>query len=327
MLDSNSKGICIKISNCVLAINLIKQRKRPTPCGFEGVEPIVCCPEADDYASSMHGRKSREFCFKYGRPPQLMGISGGTPAAPKQFPHMALVGVTKDNSNNWFCGGSLVSLNFVLTAGHCLYHKTLGLINSVRLGEMDLSTDNDNADPYDYKIINHHGHPDYDGDLHYHDIALVQLSDSVVINLFIQPICLYTALAIPSEAEMTATGWGVKEFGGEPSSALLLAKLYIYNHDECKTQFPAHLFRKLPRGVDDQIQVCAGGRGERKDTCQGDSGGPLQIKHPDYSDDNVYGIVGVTSFGRGCGMSDHPGVYVRIYPYIQWIESIIWKED
>lgn len=54
---------------------------------------------------------------------------------------------------------------------------------------------------------------------------------------------------------------------------------------------------------------------------QGDSGGPLQIKlkYP-YC---MYSVIGVTSFGRKCGVQV-PGVYTRVSNYVPWIESIIW---
>lgn len=59
---------------------------------------------------------------------------------------------------------------------------------------------------------------------------------------------------------------------------------------------------------------------------QGDSGGPLQIYHEESEKNKcMYNIVGVTSFGQGCGLSkNHPGVYTRVSHYIQWIENIVW---
>lgn len=38
----------------------------------------------------------------------------------------------------------------------------------------------------------------------------------------------------------------------------------------------------------------------------------------------VYDVVGVTSFGKACGLSNSPGVYTRVYNYLSWIESIVW---
>jgi len=59
------------------------------------------------------------------------------------------------------------------------------------------------------------------------------------------------------------------------------------------------------------------------DTCQGDSGGPLMyfspIKHQ-------FDIIGIISFGTGCGQANHAGVYTRVSAYLDWIEGII-KND
>ena len=51
--------------------------------------------------------------------------------------------------------------------------------------------------------------------------------------------------------------------------------------------------------------ICGGKEGH--DTCSGDSGGPLIA--------NINGkftLVGVTSWGKGCGLVDSPGVYADI---------------
>lgn len=55
---------------------------------------------------------------------------------------------------------------------------------------------------------------------------------------------------------------------------------------------------------------------------QGDSGGPAQIYHSSVS--CMYTIVGVTSFGKVCGTEGVPGVYTRVYSYLDWIENIVW---
>lgn len=70
--------------------------------------------------------------------------------------------------------------------------------------------------------------------------------------------------------------------------------------------------------------VCAGGRKVSKDTCQGDAGSPLQILN---KDDNIYEIVGITSFGLPCGTIGPSGVYTRVAAYIPWIESVVWPCD
>ena len=38
---------------------------------------------------------------------------------------------------------------------------------------------------------------------------------------------------------------------------------------------------------------------------------------------NTYTLVGVTSFGIGCGRDNFPGVYARVTSDIDWIKNVI----
>jgi len=60
--------------------------------------------------------------------------------------------------------------------------------------------------------------------------------------------------------------------------------------------------------------ICGGKKG--RDTCQGDSGGPLVAEI-----DGKFTLVGVTSWGIGCGDEGKPGVYAKVANYIKWINS------
>ena len=60
--------------------------------------------------------------------------------------------------------------------------------------------------------------------------------------------------------------------------------------------------------------ICAGKEG--KDTCQGDSGGPLVV-----AVENKWTLIGVTSWGKGCGVANQPGVYTKVINFINIINN------
>lgn len=51
---------------------------------------------------------------------------------------------------------------------------------------------------------------------------------------------------------------------------------------------------------------------------QGDSGGPLVC----LGTDQRYRVVGIVSYGAGCGAPDSPGVYTSVSDYCPWIKGI-----
>lgn len=62
--------------------------------------------------------------------------------------------------------------------------------------------------------------------------------------------------------------------------------------------------------------LCAGSKG--LDSCQGDSGGPLMC-----SWNGTWVQVGIVSWGRGCGLHNFPGVYIRVMSYVSWIYQYV----
>lgn len=89
----------------------------------------------------------------------------------------------------------------------------------MRLGEYDISTDIDcvngvcNKPVIEIDIEEAIVHPQYDAQsIHrYHDIALLRLSQPVVLSAFLQPVCLPLASvrsAVNTNEKVIVSGWG-----------------------------------------------------------------------------------------------------------------------
>lgn len=59
-----------------------------------------------------------------------------------------------------------------------------------------------------------------------------------------------------------------------------------------------------------------GGNQDVHDACQGDSGGPLVCMI-----DKRMTLLGIISWGLGCGQKDVPGIYTKVTNYLDWIQD------
>ncbi|XP_052126020.1 venom protease-like isoform X2 [Frankliniella occidentalis] len=222
-------------------------------------------------------------------------VTGGKEANPKEFPHMAMVGYGDRDNIKYECGGALISPLFVLTAAHCTPRNRPA--RWVMLGELDRSTEKDDARPELLEVSGVELHPDYTGRTKYFDIALLRLEKEPVLSGYVRPACLHTERSVSSDTNPIATGWGHLWYGGDPSDRLMKVRLPVQDYSKCNQSY------------------------------DGDSGGPLQLftaKGPLYC---MHHIIGVTSFGPRCGtLRDTPAVYSRVSSFISWIENIVWPE-
>ncbi|XP_017083127.2 serine protease snake isoform X2 [Drosophila eugracilis] len=257
--------------------------------------------------------------FVFGQHPDIVRsdrtlIVGGHPAQPREFPHMARLGRRQNlGKTDWFCGGALISERFILTAAHCLESEQ-GEVNVVRLGELDFDTVEEDAAPKDYEVSGYITHPGYDDPQLYDDIGLIKLTEDVIFDLYKHPACLPFQHE-PLSDSFIAVGWGSTGLTLRPSSTLLKVKLDRYGGGVCQ-KLVARLLEEFPRGYDADNQLCVGSEMAR-DTCNGDSGGPLLTYHQKFP--CMYHVVGLTSAGLSCGSPGIPGIYTRVFPYLDWI--------
>ncbi|XP_037035178.1 serine protease snake-like [Bradysia coprophila] len=349
---SGQSGICSKISACIPVQNDIRRRvTNHVVCGYDGFVQIVCCPSAEPVtvptrqpiSTRISARKCDEYNeFSFNKiyvsntfgPPVEKKVSncaftavplivGGTEAKIREFPHMALIGFEDGTSIHWDCGGTLISEQYVLSAAHCFDTRDYGPAKYVRLGEYDQNRVDDGT-AIDLRIIQSIPHPEYRYPIQYNDIGLFKLERRVELSGAIRPACLPQVSAVPTKTAI-ASGWGTVTWRGKQSNVLLKVVLDMFSQTECNSTYRTDINRKLNRGIMEESQVCAGSHTEEKDSCQGDSGGPLQIYHSTHS--CSYTVVGVTSFGKACGTIGTPGVYTRVFAYLNWIEKIVWPNQ
>ena len=231
-------------------------------------------------------------------------IVGGEVSYPDSWPYT--VALYRDGQ--FICGATIVSPEWVVTAGHCVfgYDEGKGFFYQVRAGMVRRQSQS----PWQQfrHMVDVFIHPEYDNTYLRHDIALAKLNSPLYINRHVQTICLpHDAAMYPSVGSTCmATGWGdISEDG--PSSEELR-----------EVQVP--ILAKCGRSYNNiSYQICGGYTEGGKDACQGDSGGPLYCQ--DYLDNWYLG--GVISHGRGCARAEEAGVYVRLAWYMDWVGQVL----
>jgi len=239
-------------------------------------------------------------------------IINGQPATPKSFFTMLLI----QNNGDWRwsgCGGTLISACHVLTAGHCLSNPTM-TVEGVFVNAYSPFHGNNNGFPFHFSLIQAKDvHPQFVQQTNQADIGILTLKDCVDVNAF--PPAMLTqdradfALS-PSKLSMQVMGFGsMSDTANVPADSLRSVVLPFIPRDQCRSYYPQG------EVLDDM--VCAGFADTGgPDACQGDSGGGMFLNGADT-------LVGVTSWGVGCGRKNYPGVYIYIPFYRGWITGKI----
>ncbi|XP_046753104.1 brachyurin-like [Diprion similis] len=233
-------------------------------------------------------------------------ILGGHDAAPGEFPWVAAIWA----EGIFFCGGSLVSPFYVLTAAHCVYrfsnfHVIMGAHELFECSETTRQSRNTTT-----VII----HEDFVPKSYKNDIALLRLSIPFFPTPWVRTIRLASAPHWKDNKlnlqTATLTGWGLdRDDAPELSTVLQKLDLRLISNEYCATMF------SVPNAIGN-IQLCANTTKDQS-PCRGDSGGALTVVELDGRRTQI----GIDSFSTGACSDGFPEVFSKVSIFVPWLRS------
>uniref|UniRef100_A0A7N5KAQ5 Proteasome 20S subunit beta 10 n=1 Tax=Ailuropoda melanoleuca TaxID=9646 RepID=A0A7N5KAQ5_AILME len=211
-------------------------------------------------------------------------IVNGENAVPGSWPWQVSL---QDRSGFHFCGGSLISQSWVVTAAHCSVSPGRHV---VVLGEYDRSS---NAEPLQVLSISKAiTHPSWNPTTLNNDLTLLKLASPAQYTNRISPVCLASPdEALPAGLKCATTGWG--RLSGV--ARLQQVALPLVTVNQCRQYWGSRITDSM---------ICAGGAGAS--SCQGDSGGPLVCQKG-----NTWVLIGIVSWGTSNCNVRQPAIYTR----------------
>lgn len=266
---------CALVLVATLAVEAIPQGK------FHGLQDRIV----------LYPQKFQKYIGKIDRLP-FGKIIGGEEATPHSWPFIVALNV----DDTYFCAGSILNEEWILTAAHCLDGAVSVEVTAGAHNQADIS------EPTQVKITSTDltVNKDYDDVNIISDTGLIRLPEKLDLSgPNIKAVVMASVDPVADEI-VTSIGWGLTEDFGSVSPTLNQVDVPVLDYNVCLAEWDNIL---------DPKQLCINTEGG-KGTCGGDSGGPTM-----YNNEQV----GITSFGGFLCELGLPAGLVSVAQYRDWI--------
>ncbi|OXU23708.1 hypothetical protein TSAR_006708 [Trichomalopsis sarcophagae] len=229
----------------------------------------------------------------------IESISNGTFVTIKEAPFYVSIII----GNKEFCGGSIISDYWIVSAAHCFLDFENQDVTIRSGSSTDLTFGKKHKiekviTSEDYNIL------DFSKTTGTHDISLIKLKKPIIFDEFQQPIKI--SQDPPKDHDKVIIyGLGIQGPTRTDPFVLKMVEIDIIAQEVCSTNMASLTY------VTDDV-FCAGNDMTNANACIGDSGGPVVIDGK---------LAGIVSQGYPCNalFSGAPGFHTRVHKHYDWI--------
>lgn len=245
-------------------------------------------------------------------------VVNGTESKQNEWPWLA--GLMTLPEIKFFCGGSLISENRVITAAHCIHNKRSQESRKdsevlVYLGKHDfekLETDSKSFHPKEILI-----HPDWsvDSERFDADLAVLISQDAILFTTKIFPVCLWSFAIDNDSVEGIVIGRGASERTRLITGENVPRQVQVKRVPTSKCYEDFHHLATISTNR----TFCAAGKTPGSGPCTGDSGGGFFVEVDDVW--YVQGIVSASFINaqKNCDVTKY-GIFTKIYEFKDWLK-------